>query len=73
MLRVRIFDRHGRLVRSLAHSHHAGFNGSLTWNGRSDDGVTGRIGIYIIHVEAFNSSNGDKKLFKEVAVLARRF
>lgn len=73
MLRIRIFDRHGRLVRKLAHSHHAGFEGALTWNGRSDKGVTGRIGIYIIHVEAFNSSNGNKKLFKEVAVLARQY
>ncbi|WP_340106767.1 lamin tail domain-containing protein [Rhodohalobacter sp. 8-1] len=73
MLRVRIFDRHGRLVRKLAHSHPAGFEGSLTWNGRTDDRVTARIGIYIIHVEAFNSSNGDKKQFKEVAVLARQF
>lgn len=73
MLRVRIFDRYGRHVRSLAHSHHAGFEGSLTWDGRHDDGVTGRIGIYIIHIEAFNSSTGDKKQFKKVAVLARQF
>lgn len=73
MLRVRIFDRHGRLVRKLAHSHYAGFDGALTWNGRTDDGVTGRIGIYIVHIEAYNSSNGDKKQFTEVAVLARQF
>lgn len=73
MLRVRIFDRHGRLVHTLADSHHAGFEGALTWNGRNSDGVTGRIGIYIVHVEAFNSSTGDKKQFREVAVLARRF
>lgn len=73
MLRVRIFDRHGRLVHTLADSHHAGFEGSLTWNGRNTDGVTGRIGIYIVHVEAFNSSTGDKKQFREVAVLARQF
>lgn len=73
MLRVRIYDRYGRLVRKLAHSHHAGFSGSLKWNGRNNDGVTGRIGIYIIHIEAYNSSNGDKRLFKETAVLARQF
>jgi len=73
MLRVRIFDRNGRLVQTLADTHHAGFEGSLTWNGRNTDGVTGRIGIYIIHVEAFNSSTGDKKQFREVAVLARQF
>lgn len=73
MLRVRIFDRNGRHVRSLAHSHHAGFEGSLTWDGRHDNGITGRIGIYIVHIEAFNSSTGDKKQFKRVAVLARQF
>lgn len=73
MLRVRIFDRYGRHVRSLAHSHHAGFEGSLTWDGRHDDGITGRIGIYIVHIEAFNSSTGDKKQFKKIAVLAKQF
>jgi len=73
MLRVSIFDRQGRHIRTLADSHHAGFEGSLTWDGRNADGVTGRIGIYIVHIEAFNSSTGDKKQFKEVAVLARQF
>lgn len=73
MLRVRIFDRYGRLVRNLADSHHAGFDGSLTWDGRMDNGVTGRIGIYIVHVEAYNSSTGERREFKETAVLARQF
>ena len=73
MLRVRIFDRHGRHIRTLADSHHAGFEGSITWDGRNADGMTGRIGIYIVHIEAFNSSTGDKKQFREVAVLARQF
>jgi len=73
MLRVRIFDRHGRHIRTLADSHHAGFEGSLTWDGRNAGGVTGRIGIYIVHIEAFNSSTGNKKQFREVAVLARQF
>lgn len=73
MLRVRIFDRHGRHIRALADSHHAGFEGALAWDGRTDGGVTGRIGIYIVHVEAFNSSTGAKKQYKEIAVLARQF
>lgn len=73
MLRIRIFDRYGRHVRSLAESHHAGFEGSLIWDGRTDNGVTGRIGIYIVHIEAVNSSTGHKKQFKEAVVLARQF
>ena len=73
LLRVRIFDRFGRLVRNLADSHHAGFSGTLTWDGRMDNGVTGRIGIYIVHIEAYNSASGARREFKETAVLARQF
>ncbi|WP_209388440.1 lamin tail domain-containing protein [Rhodohalobacter sp. SW132] len=73
MLRVRIFDRYGRLFRSLADSHPAGFEGALVWDGRSDRGITGRIGIYIIHIEAYNSSTGNRVQMKETAVLARQF
>jgi hypothetical protein len=73
MLRARIFDRYGRYITTLADSHHAGFEGSLIWDGRHKNGTTGRIGIYIVHIEAYNSSTGDKKQFKEVAVLARKF
>lgn len=73
MLRVRIYDRYGRLVRNLTHSHPSGLNGSLIWDGRSDTGVTGRIGIYIIHIEAVNGSTGQKREFKKTVVLARRF
>lgn len=73
MLRVRIFDRYGRLVRNLADSHPAGFEGALIWDGRMDNGVTGRIGIYIVHIEAVNSMSGKRKQFKETVVLARQF
>lgn len=73
MLRVRIFDRYGRLVRNLADSHQAGLEGVLIWDGRMDNGVTGRIGIYIVHIEAFNSMTGKRLQFKETAVLARQF
>ncbi|MDZ7758383.1 gliding motility-associated C-terminal domain-containing protein [Rhodohalobacter sp.] len=73
MLKVRIYDRYGRLVRNLANSHAAGLNGSLTWDGRTDDGQRNRIGIYIIYVEAYNGSTGSKKVYKEPAVVARQF
>lgn len=73
MLRVRIFDRYGRLARNLADSHPAGFEGALIWDGRMDNGVTGRIGIYIVHIEAVNSMSGKRKQFKETVVLARQF
>ena len=73
LLRVRIYDRYGRLVRTLAEGTAAGFQGSLIWDGLTDDGQRNRIGIYIVFVEAYNSSNGRNRAFRETAVLARQF
>ncbi|WP_069130554.1 lamin tail domain-containing protein [Rhodohalobacter halophilus] len=73
LLKVRIYDRYGRLVRKLADGYPAGLHGSLFWDGKMDDGSRSRIGIYIIYVQAYNASNGSRKEFKETAVLARQF
>jgi hypothetical protein len=73
MVRVRIFDRYGRLVRTLADGEPAGFTGNLIWDGLTDDGQRNRVGIYIIHLDAYNSANGKRSALREIAVLARRF
>lgn len=73
LLRVRIFDRYGRLVRNLADNHPAGLNGSLIWDGLMDDGTRNRVGIYIIHLEAFNAVTSSRIVYRDTAVLARRF
>jgi len=73
LLRVRIYDRYGRLVRNLAEAHPAGFEGSLIWDGRTDDGLQNRIGIYIVYIEAYNSASGRNRNFRETVVIARQF
>jgi gliding motility-associated-like protein len=73
LLKIRIFDRYGRLVRKLAEARPAGFDGSIIWDGMTDSGQTNRIGIYIVLIEAYNSSNGSNRTFKETAVIARQF
>jgi hypothetical protein len=73
LLRIRIYDRYGRLVRNLVEGKNAGFEGSVIWDGRTDNGQTNRIGIYIVLVEAYNSSNGSNHTFRETAVIARQF
>lgn len=73
LLRVRIFDRYGREVRELADGLQAGFEGSLIWDGRTDDNRSNRVGIYIVLFEAYNSANGKNVTFKETVVLARKF
>ncbi|WP_164682772.1 lamin tail domain-containing protein [Cyclonatronum proteinivorum] len=72
LLRVRIYDRHGRLVRTLADGRPAGLSGSLIWDGRRDNGMENRVGIYIVLFEAYNSATGRTKTFRQTVVLARR-
>ncbi|MDR8392211.1 lamin tail domain-containing protein [Aliifodinibius sp. S!AR15-10] len=72
LLKVRIFDRYGRLIRKLADGKQAGYEGSLQWDGKTDEGNRNRIGIYIILFEAYNSTNGSDRTFKEIVVLARQ-
>ncbi|MFP8489308.1 lamin tail domain-containing protein [Gracilimonas sp. Q87] len=73
MLRVRIFDRYGRQVKKLADGSPAGFDGSLMWDGLTDDHKKNRVGIYIILFEAYDSAKGKNKTFKKTVVLARKF
>lgn len=73
LIKVRIYDRYGRLVRKLAEAKRAGFEGSLVWDGKTDDGLRNRIGIYIVLMEAYNSANGKNRSFKKTVVIARKF
>ncbi len=70
LMHVRIFDRHGRLVRTLANGHQAGLSGKLIWDGRAENGLMNRAGLYIVHFEAFNSNKNNRKIYRTVAVLA---
>ncbi|MGM0545514.1 MAG: lamin tail domain-containing protein [Bacteroidota bacterium] len=72
LMKVRIYDRYGRLVRTLADGEQAGFEGQLIWDGRKDDDSRNRIGIYIVVFEAYDSTSGGDKTFKKTVVLARK-
>ena len=72
LLRVRIYDRYGREVRTLADGEPAGRTGTLVWDGLDDNGRKNRIGYYIVYFEAFNSANGTNQVFKKTVVLARQ-
>jgi hypothetical protein len=73
LVRVRIFDGAGRLVRTLEDAALGGntLAGTLTWQGRDDDGQPLRIGIYVVFLEALDLNGGRTEAYKEVVVLAR--
>lgn len=67
-----IYDAKGRLIRTLVENELLGTKGTFSWDGTSDINEKGRIGIYIVFVEAFDLK-GDVKTFKKTCVLAGRF
>lgn len=73
LIRLRIFDRYGREVRTLAREHPAGLRGQLIWDGRGERGERNRIGIYIVLLEAWNAMAGTRHTFREPVVLAAPF
>lgn len=73
LIRVRIFDGAGRLVRQLEDGNLSGPTGTLLWDGRGDDGRQLRIGIYIVLLEAVNVEGATNEAHRGVAVLARQF
>jgi hypothetical protein len=66
---VNIYDRSGRLIKSLVDNELLGSKGSFTWDGITDENSKARVGVYIVFFEAFNPS-GDKQVFKKTLVVA---
>lgn len=71
-IRIKIFDDRGRLERTLANNRASGSAGSIIFDGLDDNGKAMRIGMYIVFLEALNSSSGVLETIKKVVVVARK-
>jgi len=71
-LRIKIFDSKGRLVRELLNNSPSGSTGSIVFDGLDNNGKPLKIGIYILFIEALNSSSGVVDILKDVIVIARK-
>lgn len=69
---IKIYDSHGRLVRVLSNNMASGTTGSVIFDGLGDDRMPLRIGIYIVFLEAVNSSTGADEILKTTVVVARK-
>jgi hypothetical protein len=63
-----IFDQVGRKTRQLVNNELLGTEGTISWDGFTDDNQKANIGIYIIFIEVFDV-DGKVKNYKETAVL----
>lgn len=67
---IKIFDDYGRMIKLLSESELLGIKGTFTWDGVRDNGLKANIGTYVLLVEAFNATNGEKFVAKKVFVVA---
>lgn len=70
--RVKIFDSKGRLIRELINNSARGSAGQIIFDGLNNNGKPLKMGIYIIFMEALNSTSGVIDVLKEVVVVARK-
>ena len=52
---ITIYDPRGRIVKRLVENHLLNAEGTISWDGETDEGTKARIGMYLIHFEVFNA------------------
>lgn len=72
MIRIRIFDVRGRLIRTLANNEPGGPQGDVVWDGKDDENQKARIGMYIVCLEAIDAQGGMLETAKSVVVVAAK-
>ena len=71
LVRARIYDGGGRLVRELERGRLVGGEATLVWDGTGDDGRPLRAGIYVVLAESVDAQAGTTEAVRGVVVLAR--
>ena len=71
LVRARIYDVGGRLVRTLEDARFSGQTGQLDWDGTDGGGRALRVGVYVVLLEAIDQQGGTTEAHKGVVVLAR--
>ncbi len=66
---IKIFTDRGFLIRNLSNNMLLGLENTVYWDGITDEGTIGDIGIYVILIELFDDQ-GNKSIVKKTAVLA---
>ncbi|MBI3005282.1 MAG: lamin tail domain-containing protein [Ignavibacteriales bacterium] len=72
LIRIRIYDIRGRLIRTLANAEFSGAAGEVIWDGLDDSKQRARIGPYVVLIEALDSEGGTVHTAKAVAVVATK-
>jgi hypothetical protein len=69
---VTVYDALGRLTRRLLRNESLPITGFVQWDGTDDSGHKATIGYYILHVELFRPSGGERREYKKTVVVGAR-
>lgn len=72
LVRLYVYDVHGRLLRHLLEQAPSGSEATTVWDGMDDNGQPLSIGIYILYLEAVDSHSQRVTQAKSTVVLAKR-
>ena len=70
---VTVYDALGRLTRRLIRNETLPTTGLVQWDGIDDKGHKAAVGYYMLLVELFRSSGGERREYKKMVVLGARF
>ena len=70
-VRVTVFDANGRLIKKLYDNEALATEGSLIWNGNTDENINAPVGIYILYIELILPTGG-LQTFKKLVSLTTR-
>ena len=70
---VTVYDALGRLTRRLVRNETLPTTGFVQWDGIDDRGHKAAVGYYVLLVELFRPSGGEKREYKKTVVLGARF
>lgn len=69
---VTVYDALGRLTRRLLRNESLPTSGLVQWDGTTDSGHKAAVGYYLLHIELFRPSGGERREYKKTVVVGAR-
>jgi hypothetical protein len=69
---VTVYDALGRLTRRLLRNEILPTTGFVQWDGTDESGHKAAVGYYLLHVELFRPSGGERREYKKTVVIGAR-
>jgi hypothetical protein len=69
---VTVYDALGRLTRRLLRNESLPATGFVQWDGTDDNGRKAAVGYYLLHIELFRPSGGERREYKKTVVVGTR-